>query len=416
MKKFISFILSVSMAVTMVGGIFTVSAEEAWTAGGSYPIGDVVEEEVRDVSDEEAAELDKIAAQNRINLENAPVAINSDELKYFTNDYTKGYFYQQMNDDEKEFCKNVYEMATTYFTAEVDLPLDERYDYSLLGTIPRGTITDNDRLAKVFRLFLNDNPQLFYITGFFVRSSQKFYLYCYKDFDAAEERNTICRAIIANSKDIVDEVGQIKTTLGKVKRISEFIVEINEYDYDSVNNGLTDTAAYNQTIAGSLGIKTSVCAGYASAFSYFCNMADIPSVHVKKSGVHAWNRVQIYGDWYEIDTTWMDQGSYGINYTYYLKSTDSFHTSDTSGSHIASEDYYTGFALPVCTKNDPADTIITGDANGDGRLSLNDVILLGRSCVDETSDEYVEIADMNGDGVVTLADVILLGRSIVAAE
>lgn len=126
--------------------------------------------------------------------------------------------------------------------------------------------------------------------------------------------------------------------------------------------------------------------------------------------------MQIYGDWYEIDTTWMDRGTYGINYTYYLKSTDSFHTSDTSGAHIASEDYYTGFALPVCTKNDPADAVVMGDANGDGRLSLPDVILLGRSYVEETSDEYTEIADMNGDGVITLVDVILLGRSIVAAE
>ena len=59
-----------------------------------------------------------------------------------------------------------------------------------------------------------------------------------------------------------------------------------------------------------------ICMGYANTFQLFMDLLDIPCVTViGASGGsredHAWNLVQLDGDWYAVDTTWDDPlGSY----------------------------------------------------------------------------------------------------------
>ena len=50
-----------------------------------------------------------------------------------------------------------------------------------------------------------------------------------------------------------------------------------------------------------------------------------------------------------------------------------------------------------------------GDLNGDGKISVADVMLLLRSILNETADLD---SDMNGDGKITLVDVVRLLRAI----
>ena len=49
----------------------------------------------------------------------------------------------------------------------------------------------------------------------------------------------------------------------------------------------------------------------------------------------------------------------------------------------------------------------SGDANGDGIVSITDAIAVVNYILGNASDDFVfEAADMNGDGFVTITDVV----------
>lgn len=87
----------------------------------------------------------------------------------------------------------------------------------------------------------------------------------------------------------------------------------------------TDVPEYHNIMGYILEGKT-VCEGYAKAFQYYMNKLGIPS-HIVLGDVegesHAWNEVQIDGQWYMVDVTYDDPtpDEYGrVQHTYLLKS------------------------------------------------------------------------------------------------
>ena len=61
--------------------------------------------------------------------------------------------------------------------------------------------------------------------------------------------------------------------------------------------------------------------------TYSCNAAGLDCITVITEN-HAWNRVKIFNNWYEIDVSLMDQGSY-IDSRYCNKSTTYFQSLDS---------------------------------------------------------------------------------------
>ncbi len=56
-----------------------------------------------------------------------------------------------------------------------------------------------------------------------------------------------------------------------------------------------------------------VCQGYALAFKVLMDRAGIPCCYVKSDAMnHAWNMVQLDGNWYHVDVTWDDPSYVGI--------------------------------------------------------------------------------------------------------
>ena len=87
----------------------------------------------------------------------------------------------------------------------------------------------------------------------------------------------------------------------------------------AVHDWIIDHAAYDESHAspyrshpyGLLVEGQAICMGYANTFQLFMDLLDIPCVTViGASGGsredHAWNLVQLDGDWYAVDTTWDD--------------------------------------------------------------------------------------------------------------
>ena len=57
-----------------------------------------------------------------------------------------------------------------------------------------------------------------------------------------------------------------------------------------------------------------------------------------------------------------------------------------------------------------------GDANGDGRVTSADAVLLARHLRGEDVEINLHVMDLNGDGVVDLYDLLLLQRWLVGLE
>lgn len=105
-------------------------------------------------------------------------------------------------------------------------------------------------------------------------------------------------------------------------------------DYEKsliLHDRLCDAVVYefsehNQTVIGSLVLGASVCAGYAHAYQMLLQEVGIPCFYVvghSRNQGHAWNLVQLDGEWYYTDVTWDDQNDDegGTIYYAYLNNT-----------------------------------------------------------------------------------------------
>jgi hypothetical protein len=87
---------------------------------------------------------------------------------------------------------------------------------------------------------------------------------------------------------------------------------IHDYIVDGTKYYLGDNLEI-YTMYGVLVDKKAVCQGYAEAFLYLSTLAGLDSEMVIGDGLsngtsipHAWNTVEIEGEWYQVDTTWDD--------------------------------------------------------------------------------------------------------------
>ena len=62
--------------------------------------------------------------------------------------------------------------------------------------------------------------------------------------------------------------------------------------------------------------------------------------------------------------------------------------------------------------------VVKGDVNGDGRITITDVVALQSHILDKKAltDAYKEAADLNGDGKITITDVVKAARVIVGKD
>lgn len=91
----------------------------------------------------------------------------------------------------------------------------------------------------------------------------------------------------------------------KVKAVHDYLVRSTIYDYANYSREKVPMVSY--TAYGALVRGTAVCQGYSTAFQMILEKVGIPCVTVVSDEMkHAWNMVQVDGEWYHVDTTWDD--------------------------------------------------------------------------------------------------------------
>lgn len=101
-------------------------------------------------------------------------------------------------------------------------------------------------------------------------------------------------SIDKETNHILSLIDDNMTPLQKVLIVHDYIVANYTYDY-----------SYNSSSLDSMIIdKTGVCQGYAYLFYHIMAQLDIPCINVPSEECrHIWNKVQLDGEWYNIDVT-----------------------------------------------------------------------------------------------------------------
>lgn len=211
---------------------------------------------------------------------------------------------------------------------------------------------NQDLLEPVFGCVLADHPEIFYVDGY---TSTTYKLGNTLKKITFTGDYTMDEAEISRRSDLLEKaVGEWLSGLEaeaddyeKVKYLYEFLILHTEYEL-----GCADS----QNICSVFLNGRSVCQGYAKALQLLCQRAGIPAFlvtgQVRGSG-HAWDMLQLEGEWYYVDPTWGD-ASYqqgegqtaaktaypAINYDYFCVTTEQLLRTHEPGE---------GQNLPDCT-------------------------------------------------------------------
>lgn len=182
-------------------------------------------------------------------------------------------------------------------------------------------ISTNDIVA-IYSKIINDNPDLFYVTSSFeysyypdytVASIYPEYAFDSSQIDSAQE------TFDAGVKNILKSVDDSMTDLQKCLVLHDKICDMATYPdlggYDEETGTYENDRVWYHSAYGLFYDGNIVCAGYTLLYSYLLKALNIPVEYVVSDTMgHAWNKVMIDGDWYNIDLTFDDLGAYdGLN-------------------------------------------------------------------------------------------------------
>ena len=209
----------------------------------------------------------------------------------------------------------------------------------------------SDLLGKYYQsaieAYTYDNPEIFYL------SPNKMYL----NIETTTIGSNVTYNVFINNGNennyFIDEFtsqGQVESAINQIEQTKNQILQNrSENTYDNikmVHDYLVENIEYDTTISqsniynvyGALVNGRAVCEGYARSFKYLMDELGIPCTLVIGTGTnsqgetenHAWNYVQLNGNWYAIDCTWDDPVSstgyvsQNSKYRYFLKGSNDF--------------------------------------------------------------------------------------------
>lgn len=218
--------------------------------------------------------------------------------------FSSRYGYYQLNKEQKRVYDKLSAAARNF---ETEVELDGNLTKENLKRICElMNLEENDLY------YLADSYQYNYDKETHVVSSVTLY-YRYDKEKVAE----LDRATEEAADRIFERITPEMTDLEKVKVFHDQIIWGTYY---------TLFGDYITTPYGALAEGKALCEGYARAFAYLCNRAEIENCFStgfdnETGEKHIWNMVKLNGNWYNIDTTWDDpQGTRppSVIYNYYL--------------------------------------------------------------------------------------------------
>ena len=222
--------------------------------------------------------------------------------------------YQNNSGPSYEVLDKYADMASLRSVLDSNLKAcKERFDLS-------GYKIPLSEIDSVALYIYKDIPEAFHVEGMGYSTAKSYVSTLYveynmnqTEYEAALEK---CRAVAKNMLTGLDAAGLTETD--KALILHDRLAVHNEYD-------ISHQAPYTFEMYGALINRTSVCEGYAKAYSYLLDQVGITNYYCTSDLLnHGWNIVYIDGIKYHVDVTWddplYDQTGY-VRHTNFLRST-----------------------------------------------------------------------------------------------
>lgn len=275
----------------------------------------------------------------------------NDEKIDYSNEKIDKYLYNQLDKYSKIIYNAIETNKENMKTGNYEINLGT--EFSSLLSQENGEELLGDYYQSAIEAYTYDNPDVFYI------EFSKLYL----NIETTTRGNKKTYKVFINSGNNTDYLTsefsskeRIDAALNEIEKIKLYFVNnkkdttyqnikfVHDYLIDSIEYDQSISLSYIYNLYGALISKQCVCEGYAKAFKYLMDAMDIPCVIVSgiatnsegKTENHAWNYVQLNGNWYAIDCTWDDPILIGSGYLsnsskykYFLKGENDFNQTHT---------------------------------------------------------------------------------------
>ena len=234
--------------------------------------------------------------------------------------------YESLTDEEKQLYDKIREAVENF---------DESVSFDT--PVPRDTV------RKIYRLVYAQERQLFWFSNVFYAPEKEISVYTLSYLFTKDAANVMRAELDLAASDIINGLPKDADVFDKLVYFHDKIVTGCEFSQTSVNS----SSAYGVLVDGA-----GQCEGYAAAMAFLCSEAGIPNYMVTgfdaDGATHAWNKVVLDGEWYNVDCTWddpilkRDQKDF-VRHDYMLV-TDA----EIEGiTHFINEELYSG--IPACT-------------------------------------------------------------------
>ncbi len=360
-SRFASFIMIIVMiliicALVLLGVIFFQEMEGEETASmpqdfvGNY------------TSNDDTVDLDSIKTPQVVEnnpLDNIQTSDNNNVNVDYSNITIDKYFYNQLEEPSKTIYKALESNKENMITGTYKIEFGNTFSDILDSADGQNEL--GDYYQSAIEAYTYDNPDVFYL------SPSKMYLNIETTtFGSSTTYNVFINngsdanyftdefSSEAEVRSAINSIEQVKNTLVSrrtgntyedIKMIHDYLVDNIEYDTSLSKDNIYD-------LYGALVNRVAVCEGYARSFKYILDEMGISSVLVIGTGTnsrgeterHAWNYVEIDGNWYAVDCTWDDPVVVGggnlpqsSKYKYFLKGANEFNQ-----DHISSGQFTDG--------------------------------------------------------------------------
>lgn len=280
---------------------------------------------------EEHQALESGSSKSDLELKREEIGLSEADIAGLMELQSGNFYFEQLGSAEKRVYVEMYQI------------LVRQAEEILVST------TDPEGLARIYQALINDHPEFFYLTGYtytrYMRQDEIQYItfsgrYLYDGAEVARRQAAIDTAVDAKIGGLIG-ADDYET----VRAVYEDLILSTDYSMDSPDN---------QNICSVFLDRKSVCNGYAKAAQYLLNDLGIPCIIVNgnaSGNAHAWNIVEIDGQYYHMDVTWGDPSYYSkdaqekagapdIDYSYLCVT-----TAEIGKNHSVDAQ----FAFPECT-------------------------------------------------------------------
>ena len=281
------------------------------------------------------------------------------------------YFYNQLEEESKTIYKALESNKENMKSGTYRIELGE--NFSDILEKENGQEELGNYYQSAIEAYIYDNPNIFYLSPskmyLNIETITKFADVSYNVFiNSGNEDNYFAEGFTSEEqvREAINRVEEIKNNIlsqrngnnyEDIKMVHDYLVDNIEYDTTISRNNIYD-------VYGALVNRIAVCEGYARSFKYILDEMGIPCVLVIGTGTnsqgeterHAWNYVELEGNWYAVDCTWDDPIIIGgggqtlsSRYKYFLKGANEFNSDHTASGYFTPDGKE--FSYPALSRN-----------------------------------------------------------------